>query len=368
MALKKRASRGGHIMKCKILLVGLGWRSQIYRRAVANLSNEFEFCGILMHSKQRAAEVEKETGIRATSDLSTALIWQPDFAILCVSKTATKEWLFKFMEHQIPVLCETPPATTVAGLNEIWDKNVSLNGKVQIAEQYFLQPYYHSVQKIIDSGLLGEINSVNMSAIHGYHAMSIFRKFLGIGFENCTITGNRYEFPVTRTRNRAGWHESGEVINSIRDRADIVFENGKTAFFDFDKEHYFSPIRSRRWNVQGVRGEIQNDVVCYLNEKNQPVTEKMYREDDGINNIDGWSHMYISFKGERIYENPFPGLRINDDEIAVTDLLTGMKKYVETGEEIYSLRDGLQDAYLDLMREEAVTSGKIIQTTNQNWV
>jgi hypothetical protein len=78
--------------------------------------------------------------------------------------------------------------------------------------------------------------------------------------------------------------------------------------------------------------------------------------------------MYISFKGNRIYENPFPGLRINDDEIAVTDLLVRMKKYIETGEEVYSLRDGLQDTYLDLMREEAVTSGKVVHTTAQSWV
>ena len=52
----------------------------------------------------------------------------------------------------------------------------------------------------------------------------------------------------------------------------------------------------------------------------------MHREDDGVYNIDGWSHRYISFRGERIYENPFPGARINDDEIAVTDLLAHMKQ------------------------------------------
>ena len=355
-------------MKCKILLVGLGWRSNIYRRAVANLSNVFEFCGILMHSQQRALEVEKETGIQTTSDFETAMSWKPNFAILCVSKTATKECLFHLMEHQIPVLCETPPAMTVDELNEIWQKNVFLNGKVQVAEQYFLQPYYQAVQTIIDSGVLGEVQSVNMSAIHGYHAMSIFRKFLGIGFENCTITGNRYEFPIVKTRNREGWHETGEVIHTTRERADLVFENEKIAFYDFDREHYFSPIRSRRWNIQGLRGEIQNDIVCYMNENQKPITEQMHREDDGINNIDGWSHMYISFNGKRIYENPFPGLRINDDEISVTDLLVGMKNYIETGEDIYSLRDGLQDAYLDLMRQEAVNSGKMIRTTNQNWV
>ena len=355
-------------MKCKILLVGYGWRSQIYRRAIANLSNEFELCGVLMRSEQRALEIEKEIGIRATDDFDTALSWDPDFVILCVSKVATKEWLIRFMKHQIPVLCETPPAGSVEELNEIWKENIRLKGKVQIAEQYFLQPYYRALQNIVHSGILGEILTVNMSAIHGYHAMSIFRKLLGIGFENCTITGNRYELPVTITRNRAGWHETGEVISTIRDRADMVFDNGKIAFFDFDKQHYFSPIRSRRWNVQGIRGEIQNDMVCYLNERNQPITERMYREDDGINNIDGWSHRFISFRGERIYENPFPGLRINDDEIAVTDLLVGMKHYLETGEDIYSLQNGLQDAYLDLMREEAIALGKSIRTTNQSWI
>jgi len=100
-------------MKCKILLVGCGWRSQIYRRAVANLPEEFEFCGILMRSEERAREVEQATGIRATGDFETAIGWNPDFVILCVSKPSTKEWLFRFMEHQFPVLCEPPPETTV---------------------------------------------------------------------------------------------------------------------------------------------------------------------------------------------------------------------------------------------------------------
>lgn len=354
-------------MKCKILLVGCGWRSQIYRRAVANCPDDLEFCGILMHSEKRAKEVEQQTGICTTSSFETALEWKPDYVILCVPKPVMKDWIIRFMEAGIPILCETSPGNNVAELNEVWNESVRLNGKVQVAEQYFLQPYYHAVQEIIDSGLLGDVLSVNMSAIHGYHAMSIFRKFLGIEFENCTITGNRYHFPVTKTRDRAGWHETGEIVMPIRDRADMVFENGKVAFFDFDDDQYFSPIRSRRWNVQGIRGEIQNDTVCYMNKNNRPVTEKMHREDDGVNNIDGWSHMYISFKGERIYENPFPGLRINDDEIAVTSLLLGMKKYVKTGEDIYSLRDGLQDAYLDFMREEAVTTGKIITTTTQSW-
>ena len=138
-------------MKCKVLLIGCGWRSQIYRRAIDNLSNDFELTGILMRSDERAKEIEAQTGIRSTGCFDTAMSWNPDFAILCISKPATKEWLFRLMKHGIPVLCETPPGIDVKELNEVWAENVRLNGKVQVAEQYFLQPYYSAVQSIIDS-------------------------------------------------------------------------------------------------------------------------------------------------------------------------------------------------------------------------
>ncbi|MBO5372656.1 MAG: Gfo/Idh/MocA family oxidoreductase [Lachnospiraceae bacterium] len=354
-------------MKTKILIVGCGWRSQIYFRAIRNLKEHMEIVGVLMHTKQRAEEVAKETGVFATDSFEEAIALKPDFTILCVPRPVMKEYIIRFMKAQIPVLCETPPGRNVEELNELWQEKLRYNGKVQVAEQYFMQPYYSAVQKIIDNGTLGDVLNVNMSAIHGYHAISIFRKWLGLDCENCTIRGSRFSFPVTKTRDRAGWHETGEIVHPNRDRVELVFENGKTAFFDFDHEQYFSPIRSRSWNIQGLRGEIQNMSVCYLDKYNRPVTEAMHREDDGVYNIDGWSHMYISFRGERIYENPFSGMRINDDEIAVTDMMMRMKKYVETGEDFYSLRDGLQDAYLDFSMEEALTTGNIIETQSQNW-
>lgn len=153
-----------------------------------------------------------------------------------------------------------------------------------------------------------------------------------------------------------------------RARIDIVFENGKSAFYDFDDEQYFSPIRRRSWVIQGSRGEICGDQICYMDNQNQPVNEQMHREDDGIYNIDGWSHRYISFRGQRIYENPFPAARINDDEIAVTDLLDRMKRYVETGIEVYSLREGLQDAYLSFLMEDALKRpGCEICSEKQKW-
>ena len=60
-------------------------------------------------------------------------------------------------------------------------------------------------------------------------------------------------------------------------------------------------------------------------------------------------------------------MRINDDEIAITDMLMRMKKYVETGEDFYPLRDGLQDAYLEFMKEKALETGETIHTETQSW-
>ena len=167
-------------MKCRILLTGCGWRSQIYRRAISNLPEHFELCGILMHSDVRAKEIESETGIPSTADMETALSWNPDFTILCVPKPAMKDWVIRFMKRGIPVLSETPPGINIDELNELWNAKVRLSGKVQVAEQYFLQPYYSALKNIIDSGILGEISNVNISAIHGYHCISIFRHLLGI--------------------------------------------------------------------------------------------------------------------------------------------------------------------------------------------
>lgn len=354
-------------MKAKFIMIGCGWRSQFYLRAVRALSEELEISAIVMSSEKRAQEVQEETGIFSTANLQEALEKGADFALLCVPRTVMTSWIIKLMELQIPVLCETPPGKDVEELNYLWKAKERLHGRVQVTEQYFLQPYYKGVQNIIDAGTLGTVSNVSMSAIHGYHAISIFRKFLGLGYENCTISGRRFSFPVTKTRDRNGWHQTGEILHVNRDRAELCFENGKTAFLDFDHEQYFSPLRSRTWNIQGERGEIRDTKVCYLDRENRPVTESMHREDDGVYNIDGWSHMYISFQGRRIYENPFPGVRLNDDEIAVADVLIHMKKYVETGEEFYPLREGLQDAYLDFSMTKALETGEAVETRKQSW-
>lgn len=354
-------------MKTKFIVIGYGWRADFFYRIAKVLPEEFEVCAGVLRTEERAGQVAKEKGIFATANLEDALATEPDFAVLCVPRAIVKEYLYWLMEKKVPVLCETPPGQNTEELCELWAETQLKNGQVQVAEQYFLQPYYAAVAEVIRAGYLGEVSNVTLSALHGYHAVSMFRKLLVIGFENCTIKGQKFSFEVTATNSRKGFDYSGQVLADDRTIATLEFTNGKTAFFDFSGEQYFSLIRTRRWNIQGIRGEINNNTVRFLTEKNLPVEQTLKRMDVGVNNNKEWAHRGIMFLDSMVYENPFYPARLNDDEIAVASSLKAMKEYVETGKEFYPLKEALQDTYLSFAMEEAAKDGETVITKTQAW-
>lgn len=354
-------------MKARIVVIGYGWRADFYCRIAKILPERFEICARVLRTQERAAEVAEKENVFATCELERALELKPDYAVLCIPREQAKDYLIRLMEAGVPVLCETPPGKDTQELEELWQASQRLHGRVQVAEQYFLQPYYAAVQSVIDAGFLGEVNEVMLSAVHGYHAVSIYRKFLGLDCENCVIRGQKLFSPVTVTNGRGGFDYSGSVTQADRDWAALCFENGKTAFLDFSGEQYFSPIRVRRWNIRGVRGEVNDDTVCFLNEGNQAVRQQLERLDIGINNNSEWSHRGIMFLDRIVYENPFYPARMNDDETAVASCMEKMMEYVQTGREFYPLRDGLQDAYLSFEMERALASGEPVQTGTRIW-
>lgn len=349
-------------MKAKLIVIGYGWRADFFYRIAKELPEEFEIAAGVLRTKERAAQVQREQGVFATDNLAEALEKGPDFAVLCVPRAVTKDYLIRLMELKIPVLCETPPAKDTAELLELYGEYKRLKGKVQVVEQYFLQPLYAAWLRAIEKGLIGEVSNMSLSALHGYHAVSIFRKMLGTGFARCRIKGESYSFPVTLTNGRDGFNYSGQVVHAARDKVVLEFENGKTAFFDFSGEQYFSLIRTRNMNVQGVRGEIQDMEIRYLREDNRGVLQSLNRIDAGVYNNSGWTHQGIMLGEEFLYENPFYGARLNDDEIAVADCLRRMKIFTDHGEDFYPLKEAIYDTYLSFLMEEAVSSGNVLES------
>ena len=266
-------------------------------------------------------------------------------------------------------MCETPPGEDVEALDSVWEAYQTYKGKIQVAEQYFVQPLYAAWGKVIASGKIGEVENINISALHGYHGASMIRRYLNVGFQNAVIYGKKFWFDVTETCGRDGMEFDGEVFKCSRDRLTMEFENGKVAFFDFaDPVQYHSFIRTRQLSVQGVRGEIDDLTVRYLTKENVPVTAELNRIDLGVYNNQEWSHYGIMLGEEFLYKTPFINARLNDDEIAVATCMLKMGEYLETGIDFYSLKEALQDMYICLKMDEALANpNKEIKMEVQSW-
>ena len=136
-------------MKTRFIIIGFGWRADFFYRIAKMMPERFEISAGVLRTKQRAEEVAEKEGVYATENLDEALKTNPDFAVLCVPRTIVKEYLVRLMEAGLPILCETPPAQNVKELCELWEETKRLKGRVQIIEQYFLQPYYAASLEII---------------------------------------------------------------------------------------------------------------------------------------------------------------------------------------------------------------------------
>ena len=174
--------------------------------------------------------------------------------------------------------------------------------------------------------------------------------------------------PVTKkAMSRA---EREKTIVDTRKRAEFVFPDGKVGFFDFAGEQYFNYFRTRHLTLQGDCGEVHDQQAAWLGQDGYPVQGSIQRDELGqYSNLEGYGMRSLRLNGEILYRNPYADrdLRLTDEEIAVAQMMEGMKTYVETGKEVYPLEEALQDTYLFLMMDEAAKEGKEIQTQDQCW-
>lgn len=336
-------------------LIGSGWRAEFYIRIAKLLPEQLELTGVVIRDSDKGATFAKKFSVPVVQTLDELLEDRPDFVVLSINRDFVTDYLVRLFERKVPVLCETPPGKTVADLEELWESSQAHGANIQVAEQYFLQPLYAAWLQVMEEGRLGEVENMSISALHGYHAVSMIRKMLNVPYERCVIHGKRFSFRVTETADRGGFVADGEVMTRDRDRLTFEFENGKTAFFDFSGVQYHSYIRTRQLNVQGTRGEIDDLTVRYLAEDGTPVTQELQRIDLGVYNNQEWAHQGIMLGERYVYKSPFPTGRLNDDEIAIADCLFRMGHYVQTGESFYSLREALQDTYVSIKMEEALS-------------
>ena len=353
----------------KIAIIGAGWRSEFFIRIAQLLPEKFEIVGVVARKEEVRSALAERFGVQTYSSISQLLSKnKPDYAISSVSWDSNPSVVEELVSAGVYVLCETPPAPTLEGLQKLWAA-VGSSEMVQVAEQYLSLPGHSARLAITESGVIGDVSSLELSSTHGYHAVSIMRGFLQSGFEPTTITTRQFEAPLVDPLSRNGFNADLSPKNAKTTISLIDFGSGKSGVYNFVDNQWHNQLRHRRIVVRGSRGEIVDDSVIRLVEGPAITTSRIKRYQLGYDlNLDGYDTEHLSFDGKVVFKNPFTGLRFMDEEIAIATLMAQMADWINGNAKApYPLNEACQDHLVSLAIDESIALGKSITTAKQDW-
>jgi predicted dehydrogenase len=351
----------------KFAIVGAGWRTEFFLRVVQELPDEFELTSMLVRSDERAEQMKARWGIRTCRTLDELAADRPEFVITSVDWGSNPGFIRELSERKLPVLSETPPAPNHEALLGLVDL-IKAGARVQVAEQYFLQPEHAARLAVIRSGKLGSVFQAQVSVCHGYHGISLIRRFLGIDYQAPLIWARRVDETVVGGPDRDGRPPKEEKTQNGKQLIAHLDFGDKQAIFDFTGTQYHTWLRSPRVLIRGDRGEINTQDVRYLIDFKTPLHNRLQRVDTGhTGNLEGRYLRGITLGDQWVYENPFPFARLNDDEVAVAAMMRGMAAYAAGGPDIYPLAEACQDHYLSMLMERSADTGQPVQAEVQPW-
>ena len=353
----------------KIAIIGAGWRSEFFIRIAQLLPEKFEIVGVVARKDEVRSALAERFGVQTYSSISQLLSKnKPDYAISSVSWDSNPGVVEELVSAGVYVLCETPPAPTLEGLQKLWAA-VGSSEMVQVAEQYLSLPGHSARLAITKSGVIGDVSSLELSSTHGYHAVSIMRGFLQSGFEPTTITTRQFEAPLVDPLSRNGFNADLSPKNAKTTISLIDFGSGKSGVYNFVDNQWHNQLRHRRIVVRGSRGEIVDDAVIRLIEGPAITTSRIERYQLGYDlNLDGYDTEHLSFDGRVVFKNPFTGLRFMDEEIAIATLMAQMADWIDGNAKApYPLNEACQDHLVSLAIDESIALGKSVTTAKQDW-
>ena len=348
----------------RFAIAGNGYRALRYLRAARELPEWFTVTAMLCRTPERAQEIEARHGVKAVASLDALMETRPEFVLSCVSFAGMLDMNVQLLEAGMPALSETPFSADVDGLKRLYDVQKRTGTKLQLAEQYFLFPTHQARRRLIDTGMLGDVTSCSLFSLHNYHAVSIFRHYLGEDDGPVRISALKTVTPVVSAGDRSGLIAGGKLVDESRIMALFVYADGRVGSYDFASTQYRNAIRSMHMRVWGTRGEWFDDEARYLTPDNRPAIGALQVQRDRMTG----TIRAVDFDGERVYESPFRSdVQLIEDDIAMCDVLRRMGKYVRGGAPFYSLRHAFRDGYLSCLLEKAAATGATVASEPMPW-
>lgn len=333
------------------IIVGSGFRAEYYARIARTYPQQFRalfFC----RSEEKAAKMYAKTGIQATTSLQVCEDFQADFAVIAVNKENIADVCEEWVNLGYPVVSETPAGSSLEKLYRLWELHERKGARITVCEQYHRYPGLIAGLDAVSEGRIGTPYSAYLSLAHDYHGASLLRRMLLVQGDSFIMHGKRFCSPVVETDSRAGAITDGHSDFKNRDIVSIAFSSGKEAVYDFSGVQYRSFLRSRHIVVRGERGEWSDNLIYYIDEKNQPKREYLMpviREKYSPLDTQDLRDLRKTWRPELFLDT-------RQDEYAIATMLFDMRDYLAGGDEVYPLREALDDAYFWLLMEKAVSS------------
>lgn len=352
----------------KYIVVGNGYRSQFFLKLASHLP-EVELAGIVVRRQETVDELAGRWGVPVSISLDDMISKvRPSFIVTGTPWDVTPVVAEAAVERGIPVLAETPPAPDAEGLRGLWAA-VGKSGLVQVAEQYLMYPGHAARLALVRSGLLGQPTSVQVSSTHGYHAVSMIRGLLGVGFEPVTVRANAFHSPLINPLTREGWTDDVITTHEVETMIATLDFGGPMGLYDFTTLQWRNFLRSRRILIRCSAGEIAEDSVMHMVDPRTFVRSDIVRRQMGYDmDFNGFETVNLSHEGTVLYRNPFIGERLSDDEIGISSLLVGMARWTrDEAEPPYPLAQGSQDQLISLAIDESAKIGQPVTTRVETW-
>ncbi|GLY17134.1 hypothetical protein Kisp01_41490 [Kineosporia sp. NBRC 101677] len=346
-------------------VVGTGWRAAFFVRLARLRPDALQLAGVVSRSPDKARRLGWEVPVFGAVDEMIAQT-DPAFVISSVTWDANPGVLEQVVAAGVAVLSETPPAPDLPALKELWNR-VGGSGLVQVAEQYPLMPMHAARLEATRRGLIGTPTSVHVSSTHQYHAIALIRAFLGAGLGDVQVRASTSSAPLLDPMTRAGLREDPGPHPATTTIATLDFGPGRSGLYDFTDNQWHNRLRSRRLLVRGTHGEINDESVIRWD--GRVLTSPLLRRQSGYDlDLEGYDSEWIALDGQLLWENPFVGLRLPDEEIAILTQMLAMAAWRRgEGPAPYPLAEACHDHAVSLAVEQAAVTGGTVEVSGVPW-
>ena len=346
-----------------LLIVGSGYRAEYYGRIAKKYPDLFRAC-YLCRSAEKAERMKAATGAEAFVSREEAIAYGPDLVVIAVDRghmaEVTEEWALA----GFPVAAETPMGSTEEELCRLFRLYREKEARIFSLEQYHRHPILAQGIREVMRGTIGKPCSAYLSLVHDYHAASLLRRMLCAEGEDYVIRGERYQHTVTDTDSREGAMLDGSRSVRDRDTVFVSFASGKTAIYDFSSVQYRTFIHSRHLCVRGERGEWNDTLLYFTDERGNPQRIMLVPElPEKYRCLDTQAlrDLRKTWSGELFLDTQW-------DEYAIATMLLDTRDFLRGGPSPYPFEEALEDAWFWLMVRKAVeTPWQPVFSGNAPW-